>query len=1368
MHESTNALTWLLDVSAKASLLLAMIWLGAFFLRKRSAAAQHRWWTLGFVGSLLIPVVSLVAPTWTPPLVPALLQVSKPAVNVSTESVPPAFEVTDLDADTRLGRRFDAAMHKNETLGAPLLPPDENVPPVQKRERPKVSGVDADGVASARGWPSIAFSWPGLLLFSWGAGVGVVVLRSVRQYWLLNRMLARCAMLQERDWSELLDEASRMLGLRAKIALLENNEANSPVALGVWQPVVILPRDARNWDRERRRLVLLHELAHIARRDVLTQTLAGLGCALQWFNPLSWYGLSQMRKLREVACDDLVLSCGQPATGYADVLLDIARTYRHRTYANAVGMARSKDVERRIMAILDKTRQHVSLSPTSARMLFAFAAALVCLVGTAQLRSQAGGPDEKAITAAEEQKASDKPADATGDDEQMRTLAIRILDEEGEPLEGALLRVGTWYVEGYDGERVPKEHHADATGTVALRIPKRLEILRLWPKQKGYVGLFKNFARGTHREGELIPAEYEFRLAKGHPIGGQVVDVEGNPVAGVHVRVKVDNAPGVSTWLTDSFGQPVVKTDSEGRWQLGNAPPPAAGNEDDCSFEVKLSHDDYVTDKYWGESQRAQGIGTAELRRGDAKIVLHRGTSIQGTVVDHAGNPIAKGWVVWSDEPYFADGEYEHELHADGSFRTPPLPNKEFPITIVAPGFAAQRRLVEVASDAQEQRFELRPGHRITIHFVDTAGNPVPKVRVGIANSSDPSWQNSNALHNHDHPNVPDYGIPRSANKDGVFVWDWAPKEPVKYGIWAKGFAPKEVALVAKSEPHVITLSGARVVSGLVTDATTGKPIEEFQAMPVIVFRPNFLSTRYADVKRGTDGRYELPLRGSGDPNDRYRVRVEANGYRSLISEESFGPLDGQVELNVQLEPAPMRKGRILDALGKPVIHASVLEGTPTWVPHTQNGEPSGFRERVVQTDVDGRFELFATSEPVRLRVVHAAGIVEKLLQPEVDSIGDLQLQPWSRVSGRLVQNGQPIGNQTIHFNPTVDRGLGEARFQDRYSAQTEPDGSFAFDRLPPGAGSIKAYLGPWRDSPLTSAESLPVELAPGEHREVVLGGEGAVLTGQVIATGRDEVPLDRKYSLNYLVSRDRAIRELPTDFPALSFEPSSPMELSWSLDPHFSDWLATRENHFVKLTPDGELEVTGVAPGDFDLVIRLYEQPAGCLVETVGEKIVPVHVGGDDKIDLGKIEVPCRAGPRPGTDMGAFEFIDASGKKQSVYDMAGRHVVMHVWASWCAPCIESMPDIQHTADELSAAPVTFVGLNIDEDPSRAASLATRMNWSWSQNYLGEDSDMARQLAFSSVPTYYLIGPDGKLITSETSWGEIKNRLGEAFAAAAE
>lgn len=1364
MQEFADTTTWLVEVFSKSSVFLILVGIGSLMIRRCSAAAQHRWWTLAFVGCLLIPLVATLTPTWTPPLVPSMLDVelgqssealeagrrringfAKPAKRISETSGQRMIEAGNNDPHQLAGRSSKLGMYV----------PSDNSP----SNDPPLSAVVAPNVANAPVAESLQpgpyFGWSRALIALWISGAFAVLLRAAWQHWILRRMLKTCTAIHASEWLRLLRELTDMLNIRRKVVLLQNDASHSPLTAGVLRPGVLLPSEAKLWKTEQRRLVLLHELAHVSRRDVLAQTLATFGCAVNWFNPIAWYGLLQMRKLRELACDDLVLSFGQPPSGYAGTLLDIARTHKHRVFSTAVGMTHCNNVEGRIMAILDSTRRHFALSRNTARTLLALVVVLVSIVGTAQLRSQAGPPVGHEEQADVEESANDSA---------LREMKIRVVDVDGNPLEDTKLRVAVWYTEGYEGYKTPKDHISGADGEIVLKLPKKLDILRLWPNKPNYVCGFKNFGRGTHREGELIPAEFEFQLAQGHGIGGRVVDSDGTPVEGVHVRVKLSDEPElVSTWLTDSFYQPTVKTDADGRWELNNAPAvPEHGG--DYKFSLKLEHDKFVTDEHWGESQSAQGIESAELRRGDATIVLNPGTSIRGTVTDSSGEPVTKGWVVWKDEPYFADGVFEAELNSDGSFLTPPLSKGKHPVTIVAPGFAAQRREVEIGSGSSEHDFQLRPGKRITIRIIDSAGQPVPKAYVGIASSSHPkAWQGSNAIHNHKHPNVPEYGIPRSADENGIFVWDWAPEEPVTYHFGAKGFSGQEVALVAKEEPHIIKLPHELIAAGLVTDARTGKPISKFEVIPVVVFRPDFFSTSYQNAEHGTDGQFKLPLRGGGDPSYRYRVRFEAIGYRSTVSEESFGPYDGFVTLDAQLEPAPMRKGRVLDAAGKPVADASVLEASSTWVPDTNNGKPSSYGERIIKTDRDGRFELLATSERVLVRVIHERGMVEKHVQPDEDSIGDLAVQQWAQIRGRLVQDGNPISNHSIYFRPIVRGKLGESRYQDSYHARTSADGTFKFDRLPPGPASLQPQLSPWREFPITSAKSTVVELKPGENREILLGDDGALLTGQVIATGRDDVPLDHNWSLNYMISRDRGLSQLPADFPALSFDPSTPIQPAWSLDPSFNDWVAAKENHFVKLKPDGTLRIHGVAPGDYDLVIRLYEQPAGCLVETVGEKIVPVHVDRDGRIDLGRIEVPCRVGPRPGSDMRAFSFTDMTGKKQLVDDLEGGFALMHVWASWCAPCIESMPEVKHLSEKLTGRGVTFVGLNIDGDTERAKAAAARLRLTWAQNYLGEDSDMAKQLALSSVPAYYFIGPDGKLIASDSQWKEIKKKLVTTF-----
>ena len=84
-------------------------------------------------------------------------------------------------------------------------------------------------------------------------------------------------------------------------------------------------RGARDWDEPRLRAVLLHEAAHVARRDCLAKYVAQASRALLWWNPLAWMMAARLDHEQELACDDAVLSAGISADAYAKALLDVAR-----------------------------------------------------------------------------------------------------------------------------------------------------------------------------------------------------------------------------------------------------------------------------------------------------------------------------------------------------------------------------------------------------------------------------------------------------------------------------------------------------------------------------------------------------------------------------------------------------------------------------------------------------------------------------------------------------------------------------------------------------------------------------------------------------------------------------------------------------------------------------------------------------------------------------------------------------------------------------------------------------------------------------------------------------------------------------------
>src|SRR5690606_38271828 len=101
------------------------------------------------------------------------------------------------------------------------------------------------------------------------------------------------------------------------VRLLRTPEQIVPMAAGLFRPVVIVPVDAEGWTDAQRDAVLLHELAHIKRRDCLVHFVAQVAGALHWINPLVWVAAAQMQAERERACDDLVLNAGARASDYA-------------------------------------------------------------------------------------------------------------------------------------------------------------------------------------------------------------------------------------------------------------------------------------------------------------------------------------------------------------------------------------------------------------------------------------------------------------------------------------------------------------------------------------------------------------------------------------------------------------------------------------------------------------------------------------------------------------------------------------------------------------------------------------------------------------------------------------------------------------------------------------------------------------------------------------------------------------------------------------------------------------------------------------------------------------------------------------------
>lgn len=323
------------DVSLKVLVLLAGAGVGCVLLGRASAAVRHGVWTLAVGGALALPGLAWLLPSWPVSWLPGWsgpVAEGTAAATVASERVVAAGPAGQEAVSARVGGPEEGAV----AVGGP-----------------------GGGAATTAGWTTARW-----LQGVWLAGALVVIGPLLAGAWAMRRLWARARPVNDDVWAAEVVESCDALGLKASVRLRQSERIRVPMVWGLRRPVVLLPEAAEQWPAERRRMVLLHELAHVKRWDGLTQTLARCACALFWFNPLVWLAGWRMRVERERACDDLVLRAGSKPSRYADELLQITAGLRGRSLAAgaAIAMARHSTLEGRLLAILDPARNRQALS----------------------------------------------------------------------------------------------------------------------------------------------------------------------------------------------------------------------------------------------------------------------------------------------------------------------------------------------------------------------------------------------------------------------------------------------------------------------------------------------------------------------------------------------------------------------------------------------------------------------------------------------------------------------------------------------------------------------------------------------------------------------------------------------------------------------------------------------------------------------------------------------------------------------------------------------------------------------------------------------------------------------------------------------
>jgi Zn-dependent protease with chaperone function len=190
-------------------------------------------------------------------------------------------------------------------------------------------------------WPGVINQWfePALpfLSMAYLLTAAFLFIRFYFQYRHTQRLFTTGLQKADPEWRIFLQQAVQHMSIKKKVQIWLSSLVDTPVTLGFFKPVILLPVAAVNHlSLKQAEAIILHELNHIRRNDYLVNLLIACVDVILFFNPFARLLTAAIRKERENCCDDMVLQfCYEPQS-YARALLTLEQ---NRISTSALALA---------------------------------------------------------------------------------------------------------------------------------------------------------------------------------------------------------------------------------------------------------------------------------------------------------------------------------------------------------------------------------------------------------------------------------------------------------------------------------------------------------------------------------------------------------------------------------------------------------------------------------------------------------------------------------------------------------------------------------------------------------------------------------------------------------------------------------------------------------------------------------------------------------------------------------------------------------------------------------------------------------------------------------------------------------------------
>jgi beta-lactamase regulating signal transducer with metallopeptidase domain len=210
--------------------------------------------------------------------------------------------------------------------------------------------------------PRFSLHWTFWAALIWVIGIIISSLRTIFGRISLYRFRKRVPLTELNKYNPMIKQISNKMGINRKVEIIKSAKCKIPFAANVFKPIIVFPSDMDSWSIDRVRVVLTHELAHIRRRDYLTQYITRVLASIFWFMPAIWIAYSNLHLEQEKACDSSVVDTGEAPVDYAGQLLDLAYFHKRRFLPAGLFITKGKKMllEKRILSVLSAKGNNLS------------------------------------------------------------------------------------------------------------------------------------------------------------------------------------------------------------------------------------------------------------------------------------------------------------------------------------------------------------------------------------------------------------------------------------------------------------------------------------------------------------------------------------------------------------------------------------------------------------------------------------------------------------------------------------------------------------------------------------------------------------------------------------------------------------------------------------------------------------------------------------------------------------------------------------------------------------------------------------------------------------------------------------------------